>query len=146
MSTDLTIPATITRAEVLELERQAMQMPQVEIPITHYFSAGVYARESHIPKGSCVTGKIHKYSNLNILSQGEMSVLTENGIKRVKAPFTVVSPPGTKRIAYTHTDCVWTTIHGTHETDLDRIEAEFTADSEQDYLAFCERTLTIEGA
>jgi hypothetical protein len=67
---------------------------------------------------------------LNILSKGEISVLTEDGIKRVSAPFHVVSPAGTKRIAYAHEDCVWTTIHGTEENDLEKIEAHFIAQSE----------------
>jgi hypothetical protein len=111
------------------------------IELTHkdYFSKGVYARELHIPKGTVLTGKIHKYTNLNIMSKGELSVLTENGIERVKAPFTIVSPPGTKRVAYAHEDTIWTTIHGTEETDVDKIEAEFVAESYEHYLAFCEQ-------
>jgi len=66
-----------------------------------------------------------------------MQVLTEEGIKEVEAPFTVVSPEGTKRIAYTLTDCVWTTIHGTDETDINAIEKHFIAKSEQEWLEFC---------
>lgn len=106
-------------------------------PVTHHFSQGVYAREMFIPKGTVLTGKIHKYTQLNIMSQGELSVLTEEGIKRVKAPFTIVSPPGTKRIAYAHEDTIWTTVHGTDETDLEKIEAHYVANDEQEYLAFC---------
>lgn len=108
----------------------------VEIPVRHYFSNGVYAREITIPKGTVLTGKIHKYANLNIMSKGEMSVLTEDGVVRVKAPFTIVSPPGTKRIAYAHEETVWTTIHGTEETSLERIEAHFIAQNEDEYLEF----------
>lgn len=113
------------------------KMPPVECPVTHHFSQGVYARELFIPKGTVLTGKIHKYHQLNIMSKGDLSVLTDEGIKRVQAPFTIVSPPGTKRIAYAHEDTVWTTIHGTDETDLDKIEAHFIAQSEQEFLEFC---------
>lgn len=119
-------------------------MPAIELPVVHHFSKGVYARELHIPAGTTLTGKIHKFENLNILSKGEMSVLTEDGIKRVSAPFTVVSPPGTKRIAYAHTDCIWTTIHGTESQDIDAIEIEFVVETEHEYLAFCE-TLKLKG-
>lgn len=110
------------------------QQPQADIPVKHYFSKGVYAREITIPKDTILTGKIHKEWNLNILSKGDISVLTEEGVKRVQAPFAIVSPPGTKRIAYAHEETVWTTVHGTDETDLEEIERIFIAQDDQEYL------------
>src|SRR5882672_1659805 len=104
-----------TRDKVFSLEAVMKVMPQVELKVIHHFSKGVYARELHIPAGVTLVGEIHKFENLNILSQGTMIVTTEEGMKEVSAPFTVVSPPGTKRAAHTLTDCVWTTIHGTDE-------------------------------
>ena len=102
---------------------------QLDIPVTHYFSKDVYAREVKIPAGTIVVGKIHKFENLNILSKGDISLLSIDGVQRVQAPFTVVSSPSVKRVAYTHTDCVWTTIHGTDERDVDKIEEKFIAKS-----------------
>jgi len=102
---------------------------QIEIPQTDHFSKGVYAREIRVPKGAFVVGKIHKFENLNILSQGEMTVFSIEGIKRVKAPVTVVSPAGVKRLAFAHEDCVWTTIHGTKERNVEKIEKKFIAKS-----------------
>ena len=122
--------------KVGKLESAMLEYPQIDIPVKHYFSKGVYAREITIPKDTILTGKIHKFSQLNILSKGEISVMTDDGIKRVKAPFTIVSPPGTKRAAYAHEECVWTTIHGTEETDLEKIENIFIAKDHQDYLDF----------
>lgn len=109
-------------------------MPQVELPVREFFSPGVYARELSIPAGICLTGAVHKYQQLNILSKGTMKVLTEDGIVEVSAPFTIVSPPGTKRIAYTLTDCVWTTILGTDETDSEKIEKDFVLKTHEEYL------------
>ena len=126
------------RAKVFQAEAFTKQQPQLKLETNHYFSKGVYAREIKIPAGTILTGEIHKFENLNILSKGSMQVLTEDGIKEVEAPFTVVSPAGTKRIAYTLTDCVWTTIHGTDEKDLDRIEKYFIAKSEDEWLEFDE--------
>lgn len=63
-----------------------------------------------------------------------MQVLTEDGIQEVSAPFIVVSPAGTKRIAYAVTDCVWTTILGTRETDPEKIEKEFVLKTKEAYL------------
>lgn len=124
-----------SKVELAERVMKARGEP-VEIPVRHHFSDGVYAREIRIPAGTLLTGKIHKRANLNILSAGEMSVLTERGVERVRAPFTVVSPAGTKRIAYAHTEVVWTTIHGTQETDIEKIEAEFIAQSEAEFLSY----------
>lgn len=125
------------RGQVRAIEAEMLQMAQVEIPIRHYFSQGVYAREITIPAGTLLTGEIHKYTQLNILSKGDISVLTEDGVKRVQAPFTVVSPPGTKRIAFAHEECVWTTIHGTDEVDLDKIEQHYIAKDDAEYLEHC---------
>ena len=127
------------------LERSIGAGEQTEIPTRHYFGPGIYAREIFIPRGTVLTGKIHKFQHLNIVSKGDISVLTENGVQRVKAPFTMVSPPGTKRAGYAHEDTVWTTIHGTDETDLDNLEAHFIAKDHAEYLQFAQAQQMIEG-
>ena len=132
------------RDKVNLIEGEMLKCEQREIPIKHYFSPGVYAREITIPADTLLTGRVHKYAQLNILSGGEISVLTEEGIVRVKAPFTVVSPPGTKRIAYAHTECTWTTILHTEETDPDKIEELFTVATDQEYLQFINDQKLIE--
>ena len=130
------LSAVSIRDKVMAAEAYMKLQPQVEIAVKHYFSHGVYAREITIPAGVMLTGEIHKFENLNILSKGEMSVLTENGMQRVSAPFSVVSPAGTKRIALTHSECIWTTIHGTFSTDIDEIKNYFIAADEQAWLEF----------
>lgn len=91
----------------------------------HYFSDGLYCREITIPPGTLLTGKIHTTEHINIISKGDISVMTENGIERVVAPATLISKPGTKRIGFTHAETVWTTIHAnpTNEKDLTKLEA-----------------------
>lgn len=125
------------RDQIHAFEGEIRKLPPVECPVKHHFSDGLYAREMFIPKGTVVTGKIHKYTNLNIMSKGKLSIRTETGVVTVEAPFTVVSPPGTKRIAYAHEDTVWTTIHATNEKDVDAIEHYFVAQDEPEYLEFC---------
>lgn len=109
-------------------------MPQVELPVRHFFSPGVYARELTIFAGHVLTGAVHKFEQLNILSSGTMRLLTDDGFRDVSAPFTVVSPPGTKRIALAITDCVWTTILATTEKDIPSIEKAFVCKTEEEYL------------
>jgi len=133
----LNMSALSTSDKVFTLETWMKEQPQLNLKVVNYFSYGVYARELHIPAGTLLTGEIHKFENFNILSQGEISVLTEDGMKRVNAPFSVVSPPGTKRIAFAHTDCIWTTIHGTFEKDVDKIKEMFIAFDENEYLLNC---------
>ncbi len=126
-----------SRDKIFKFEEIVKQHEQIELKVRHYFSHGIYARELHIPAGIILTGHIHKFENLNILSKGSMLVSTENGMERVEAPFTVVSPPGTKRIAQALTDCIWTTIHGTFEKNVDIIENYFIAHNENEWLDFC---------
>jgi len=125
------------RDKVFAIEAKMKEMQQLELPVNHYFSNAVYARELIIPKDAVIVGKIHKHQNLNILAKGCLDVLVDGEIKRITAPFTVVSPPGTKRIAYAIEDSVWITIHNTNETDLDVIEKQFIAQSEHEWLEFC---------
>jgi quercetin dioxygenase-like cupin family protein len=132
------VEARTTRDKVNAIEALMAQQPQVDLKVGHYFSEGVYARALEIPAGIQLTGKIHKFEQLNILAKGKMKVLVGDFYKEVEAPFIVVSPPGTKRIAIALEDCVWITVHGTHETDLELIEKTFIAQSEQDYLEFKE--------
>lgn len=128
-------PCDDMRARVFAMEREQAKKPQVALRVVIHRAPGIHARELHIPADTDITGRVHKFENLNILSQGEMLVTTENGLEHVKAPFACVSPPGTKRAARTLTDCVWTTILGTDEQDPDRVQEIFTTNSEVEYLA-----------
>ena len=120
------------RQQIDELEAAMLDMPQVDIEVTHHFSHGIYAREILIPAGVTLTGKIHKTEHLNILSKGRITVVTDEGNKTIDAPATIVCPANTKRAGYAHTDCVWVTIHGTNETDLVKLEEELIS---PDYLS-----------
>ena len=109
---------------ICDVEQKLLAQDQSDIPLKHYFANGVYAREIEIPAGTLLTGKIHKFEGINIISKGEITVLSVDGVKRIKAPYTFVSSPGCKRLGFTHSDTVWTCLHGTHETDLVKIECE----------------------
>lgn len=124
-----------TISKVIAWEDFAKSQPQLELQVNNYFSYGVYARELLIPADTILTGEIHKFENLNILTKGKIKVLIGDNIEIIEAPYIVVSPAGTKRIAHTITDCVWVTIHGTHERDVDKIKDQFIAEELNDYLS-----------
>lgn len=126
------LPVEVLRDVIGELEVILKASPQIDLPVQHHFSPGVYGREIFMPKDSLVIGKIHKNQTMNVISMGEVSILSIDGVIRVKAPYTFVSSPGAKRVVYMHTDCVWSTFHGTHETDLVKIEDEFIAKTYDD--------------
>lgn len=127
--TALTTERHITREKVLAFEHELAKLPQMELPVKHWFAPGIYARELFIPAGTCLTGKIHRHAHLNIISQGVISVLTEHGMKVIEAPCTLISSSGIKRVGYAHTDTIWTCVHSNpgDETDLEKLEALFIA-------------------
>lgn len=122
--------------KIFAIEAEMKKLPQINIPVRHIFSPGVYAREITVPAGALITGVIHKYPQINILSKGTIRVSVEDEIKELSASHTVVSDPGVKRIAFALTEVVWTTIVHTHLTDVDEIEREFFAYSQDEYEAF----------
>ena len=65
--------------------------------------------------------------------KGDMSILTEDGISRIKAPHHGITMPGTKRIIYCHEDCIFVTVHATKLTDIARIEEEIIAKDFDDF-------------
>lgn len=115
-------------AQIVKLEAELKKLPQLAIETNHYHAAGLYAREIHIPAGTVLTGKTHKTEHLNILSRGEIAVWTEQGIKRLKAPFVLVSAPSTKRVGFAITDTTWVTVHATESRDLAEIEKQIISD------------------
>jgi hypothetical protein len=125
---DDTALAPRTRAQIFALEQALSQHPDAVFgdsdlcPLTHSFADGVYVREIFIPKGTVLTGKIHKYSHPNFLMQGEVIVVTEHGGREhLKAPLAMISRAGTKRAVYALEDTVWITVHVTSERDPARI-------------------------
>lgn len=137
----------ITRAKIFRFQDEVGKLPQVELPLKHYFAPGAYGREIFIPKGCVCVGKIHKHAHLSIISKGDVTVVTEQeGRIRMKAPYTFVSQPGAKRVVFAHEDTIWTTFHVTNETDLEKIEDDVIARSYEEFDALAAAgPLLLEG-
>jgi len=118
------------RGKILDLEAAMLAQPEnlIHIEPVHYFANNLYAREITIPKDVTLTGHIHKTEHFCVLSKGEVSVYTEDGIKRLKASSVVHSLPGTKRVLYAHEESVWINFHHnpTNENDPEKMEEIFT--------------------
>lgn len=120
---------TSIREKLLLIEAEMLKAPQEIFPVEHIHADGIYAREIKIPKGALVMGAIHKTEHVNVISQGEITILTEDGVRKIKAPCTILSRPGTKKLGYAHEDTVWTTFHSnpTNKTNVADIEEDLVA-------------------
>jgi hypothetical protein len=121
--------------DLADLEKAFLNsdLPCAITSINHIFGGGVYAREMHAPADTLIIGKRHRHATCNMLLSGELSVYTEpdKSIRKVVAPCTFITKPGTKKFIYTHTDVIFTTIHPTESEDLDEIEKEFIITEEE---------------
>jgi hypothetical protein len=126
-------PARSFREKVVRLEdalKHSIQTGELQaLPeqVTHHFAPGIYMRELFIPKGAVLTGKIHRHAHQNVLLEGDISVMTEHGVKRLKAPCIIYSSAGIKRAGFAHENTRWLTVHATNETDLEKLETELIA-------------------
>lgn len=131
---------------IFALQDKLIAEPQSEAPLKHYFSKELYAREMTIPKGTIVIGKIHKFESFTIISKGDISILSIDGVTRVKAPYSFVASPGAKRLVYAHEETVWTVMHATKETDLRKIEDEVIAKDYSEVAGADHLTILKSGA
>jgi hypothetical protein len=105
-----------------------------ELPMNHFIHGGVYVRELSIPKGTMLTGKLHIDDHVCSLDKGEISIMTEEGVKRFKAPYKFKGLGGSKKLGYAHEDCLFTTYHRTELTDLAIIESCISVDSNLQWI------------
>jgi hypothetical protein len=115
--------------EALENNEKAMTGEELHAynPVKHTFADGCYVREIFNPAGQLIVTKIHKKEHPFFLMKGKMSILTEDGVVEIEAPHHGITKPGTKRIIYTHTDCVFITVHGTDKKTPEEVEEEVIA-------------------
>ena len=134
------------REKIFEFERSLARIPNSfvgdsdQCPLKHSFANGIYVREIFLPKGVLLTGRIHKCDHPNFILSGDVSVVTEfDGVQRLKAPQSMISKAGTKRLVYAHADTVWVTIHRTDETDPSKLVDEITVGTYEEFNRISER-------
>lgn len=94
-------------------------------PLKHSFAEGVYVREINVPAGHLVVTKTFKQDHATFLMSGDVSILTEEGVKDLSGACHFITKAGVKRVILCRTDVVWVTVHGNkdNERDLDKIES-----------------------
>jgi hypothetical protein len=139
----------IVRARIRKLTTDLLALPSEdkrEFEVKHTFLNGMYMRELFIPKGSLLVGKVHKLDCINIVSKGDISILTENGSARVTAGHSTVSPAGVQKVGFANEDTVFINVFRTDETDPERVEDVVAWDSYEafDRLAYQPEALVIK--
>jgi hypothetical protein len=124
---------TPAQKTVDKMQAAMKRLPQVDCPLVHRFTPGLYVREIFMPKGTFIISKIHKTEHPFIVSKGHVAVWIEGvGVVEIKAPYCGVTKAGTRRILYIREDCVWTTFHPTDKTDVNEIEKDVIFNAETD--------------
>jgi quercetin dioxygenase-like cupin family protein len=88
-----------------------------EASITHHFSDGLYAKETHVPAGMALMKHTHDFSHLSILAKGKVAVLKGEEIEIIDAPACIEIKAGLVHGVKAIDDCVWFCIHAADEKD-----------------------------
>lgn len=112
---DLLLPKELVDGygKIEEVEAKLRKLDQVKWETKHYFSDGVYTRETFVPAGSMLTGYRHKQRTVSMLVKGTISVIgvdelgyaTDYGV--LEAPMIFVTEAGIKKIGFAHEDVLF---------------------------------------
>ena len=103
------------------LEKEILRHPQVDCPLVHRFTDGMYIREIFMPAGTVVTTLTHKTNHPFVLTKGKLSVWNNGEVEHLEAPHVGITQPGARRLIIIHEDATWITFHVTDLTDPDEI-------------------------
>tara|TARA_Y100000593_G_scaffold36397_1_gene70800 strand:+ start:672 stop:1271 length:600 start_codon:yes stop_codon:yes gene_type:complete len=134
---------TELESTITEFGMQGVELHEAN-PVKHTFAGGCYIREIYNPANHLIVTKIHKKEHPFFLMKGSMSILTEEGIQEIEAPYQGVTKPGTKRAIYTHEECVFITVHATDNTSIEEIEEEVVCAKYEDLPPECDAIKMLE--
>ncbi len=138
------------REKMVELENEILTHGmggnelQEANPVKHAFAGGCYIREIYNPANHLIITKIHKKEHPFFLMKGSMSILTEEGIQHIEAPYQGITKPGTKRAIYTHEECTFITVHATDNTSIKEVEEEVVCAKYEDLPPDCDAIKVLE--
>ena len=108
--------------------------------LKHYFANGSYVREMIMPANALIVGRIHKRETINILLEGELTVIDEHGNKKdLKAPHVFIAPAGNQKAAYTKTPIRWLNCFACETTDPDEALELLTCETIEEYNQYIDK-------
>jgi len=140
---------SITKKEIVDIEQALISLADGENIIAnngdivyhekykykHTFADSIYVREMTISKGEIIIGAIHKHLHVWLLLSGHITVLTEDRLEEYKAPCTVLSEPGVKRVIYGNEESIFTNVHKnpTNTRSIKELEKQIVALNYKEY-------------
>ena len=140
---------SITKQELIDIEKTLISLSNDKNIIAdngnivyhdkfkykHTFADGVYIRQMTIAKDEMIIGAIHKHLHVWFLLSGHITVLTEGKLEEYKAPCTVLSEPGVKRVIYGNEESIFTNVHKnpTNTEDIKELEKQIVALNHEEY-------------
>jgi hypothetical protein len=96
---------------IYRLEQAIYSLPRVEIPVSHDFCKGIYARTIVIPAGTVLTGAVHKDECFFLVRNGAILITTDKEPIKAETGFMSITRPDTKRAGFALVDTMITTFH-----------------------------------
>ena len=140
---------SITKQELIDMEKTLISLANDKNIIAdngnivyhdkfkykHTFADGIYIRQMTIAKDEMIIGAIHKHLHVWFLLSGHKTVLTEGKLEEYKAPCTVLSEPGVKRVIYGNEESIFTNVHKnpTNTEDIKELEKQIVALNHEEY-------------
>ena len=110
--------------------------------IVEYFASNTYVREMVIPAGTCVVGRVHKADCINILLEGEIVIVDNDGNrKEMSAPQVFIAKAGHQKAGYALKDTRWLNCFSCEEEHLSDVVNHFTVETEEEYMKLLENKL-----
>lgn len=117
---------------IRKLEKYLLTQEQVTAGLEHEFIDGLYKRTMRVPAGTVLTGAIHRVKHMDVMTEGSMLVITEDGTKQIDAPFTMTTQEGVKKCGIALTDVTWCTFHAAPYDTIEEMEAHIHSKNDED--------------
>ena len=146
---------SITKQQIIDIEQTLISLADNENVIAdggnivyhdkfkykHTFADSIYVRQMTIAKDEVIIGAIHKHLHVWFLLSGNITVLAKGELKEYKAPCTVLSEPGIKRVIYGNEESVFTNVHKnpTNTEDIKELEKQIVALSYKEYEEYIKK-------
>lgn len=117
--------SALIKKDIANLTEQLEELPTAYVPpVNHYFTDGMYCRETFTHAGTMLVGATHKKSCFNILTEGIVVVSNGEVETKVKAPQIFVSSPGSQKLGYCLTDTIMVNVFNVEATTVEEAEKE----------------------
>lgn len=120
-------PGAITK--LVEIEKQLLALPQVQIKTQHILHAGMYSRTIVIPAGVVLTGALIKIATLLTIAGDVLVSRGDDEGVRITGTAVLPASAGRKQAFITYADTTVSMVFPTKAKTVEAAEAEFTDDT-----------------